>query len=254
MWHGLQAVESLKRGRSRAKESKRIPAVPREVVDQTLPFLPPTVAAMVEVVWHSPVRIEEVVIMRGDEFDTTGEVWLFRPTSWKTQHAEEHGKERAIPVGPNTQAVLKPFMERAKGGYLFKPSDGAGKTQQHHGECYTTESMRQAIHRACDQAWPLPDHLARRKIEASGRKHHKLETHQAWRRRLGDAGWDEVLAWRQQHRWNPNQLRHAKLTRLEREYGTEKARRIAGHGNLASTLSYIDPNLEVAITAARESC
>lgn len=251
VWHGLQAVEPLKRGRSEAKDAKRVPAVSREVVDQTLPFLSAPVAAMVEVVWHTPVRIEEVVAMRGGEFETSGDVWLYRPTSWKTQHAEQDGKQRAIPIGPKTQAILGPFLKRAKEGYLFKPSEGAGKTQGHHGACYTTASMRRAIHRACDQAWPLPEHLAQRRVPASGRKHEKLETPQAWRRRLGSDGWAKVEAWRKQHRWKPNQLRHAKLTQLEREYGDEKTRRIAGHGNLSSTLSYIDPNLELAIEAAR---
>lgn len=253
VWHGMQAVESLKRGRSEAKESKRVPAVPREVVDQTLPWLSPTVVAMIEVMWHTPVRAEEVVAMRGDEFDTAEDVWLYRPGSWKTQHAEREDKQRVIPIGPQAQQTLRPFMERAKGGYLFKPSEGAGKAQHHHGACYTSESLRKVVHRACDQAWPLPERLARRRIPATGRKHKKLETPQAWRRRLGDAGWAEVLEWRQQHRWNPNQLRHAKLTRLDRQYGTEKARRIAGHGNLSSTLSYIDPNLDLAVQAARES-
>ena len=253
VWHGLQAVEALKRGRSEAKEKKRVTAVARDIVDRTLPFLSPPVVAMIEVMWHTPVRAEEVVEMRSDGFDTTEDVWLYRPGSWKTQHAEPDHKERVIPIGPQAQAILEPFMARAKGGYLFKPAEGAGKAQPHHGECYTSESLRRAVHRACDQAWPLPEPLAHRRIPASGRKHEKLETPQAWRRRLGDAGWAEVLEWRQQHRWNPNQLRHAKLTRLDRRYGTEKARRIAGHGNLSSTLSYIDPNLELAVQAARES-
>jgi len=253
VWHGLQAVESLKWGRSKAKESKRVTAVGRETVEQTLPHLSLTLRAMVEVLWHTPMRVEEAVTMRVDELDTGGDVWLYRPTSWKTQHKDADRKERTIPIGPKAQEVLRPLLERAGDGFVFRPSDGAGAEQQHHGECYTTASVRRAIHRACDAAWPLPARLAPRQVQASGRKRFRKETPQAWRHRLSDHEWGEVEVWRRQHRWNPNQLRHAKLTRLERQYGLDTARKIAGHGHSTTTLTYVDPDLQLAIASAREA-
>ena len=53
VYHGLQAVDGLKKGRSRAKEMSPVESVPREHVDAALPFMPEPVAAMVELQWWS---------------------------------------------------------------------------------------------------------------------------------------------------------------------------------------------------------
>jgi hypothetical protein len=59
VYHGLQSVEGLKRGRSAAKESEPVRPVPDDHVDAVLPFLPPTVAAM--------VRLHRLTGMRSGE-------------------------------------------------------------------------------------------------------------------------------------------------------------------------------------------
>ena len=47
VYHGLQSVDGLRRGRSSAREAEPVRPVPDAHVDAMLPFLPPTVAAMV---------------------------------------------------------------------------------------------------------------------------------------------------------------------------------------------------------------
>jgi len=53
------------------------------------------------------MRPGEVVQMRMEDIDLSGEIWIYRPSSHKTEH---HGRERLGPVGPKAQAVLQPFL------------------------------------------------------------------------------------------------------------------------------------------------
>ena len=48
VYHGLQAVEGLRRGRSKAKESRAVKAVPEHVITAVLKYLPPNLQAMVK--------------------------------------------------------------------------------------------------------------------------------------------------------------------------------------------------------------
>jgi integrase len=49
---------------------------------------------MVQFQFHSGMRAGELVIMRTCDIDTTGKVWLYRPTHHKTAH---RGQTRVIP-------------------------------------------------------------------------------------------------------------------------------------------------------------
>jgi len=107
--------------------------------------------------------------------DTSGEVWSYRPATHKTQH---HNKDRVIFFGPKSQEVLRPHLLRDETHYCFCPSEGERKRraaahdrrvtpsgqgnepgtnrksspQRKAGECYTPDSYRRAIHRACEMA------------------------------------------------------------------------------------------------------
>lgn len=76
VFHGLQTVEPLRKGRSEARETKPVRPVPDDVVDATLPYLSPVVRAMVQVQRFSACRPGEVCRMKGAEIDRSGDVWL----------------------------------------------------------------------------------------------------------------------------------------------------------------------------------
>lgn len=83
---------------------------------------------------------------------------------------------------------------------------------------YTTASYRQAIRRACDRAFPPGENLS--EVEAA--------------------------AWRKQHRWKPNQLRHTAATKVRAEHGIEGAQHVLGHARANVTEVYAEKNLEQA--------
>lgn len=253
-YQAVASVERLRKGRSKATERKRVKPVDWSVVEQTLPHLSPVVQAMVKVLWHTGMRPEEVCEMRTGDLDQSGDVWLYRPPSHKLDHLEgEAGGEKIIAIGPQAQVELQPYVRPDLQAPLFQPVEGSRKRQKNYGRAYTSSSLRQAIHRGCDRAWPPPEHLQRRKIEASGRKRQKIESEKAWRDRLGAKAWTELRAWQIVHRWSPNQLRHAKATLLRKRYGIEAARVALGHQHISTSEFYAEASLGTAVKIAKEA-
>ncbi|MCA9124672.1 MAG: tyrosine-type recombinase/integrase [Planctomycetaceae bacterium] len=81
---------------------------------------------------------------------------------------------------------------------------------------------RDAIHIACDHAFPAP----------AGVKGKQLGT------------------WRKSHRWNPNQLRHAAATEIRKRYGLEGAQVALGHASAHVTQIYAETdNAKAAMIA-----
>ena len=107
-------------------------------------------------------------------------------------------------------------------------------------EKYDRGSYGLAIDRACDRAFPLPDHLAQR----------EGETHARWWARLTPAERDEVRAWRKAHHWHPNQLRHSFATRVRKEYGLEATQVLLGHSRADVTQVYAERDQQLAATVA----
>jgi integrase len=105
-------------------------------------------------------------------------------------------------------------------------SNKVAKRQRPPHECYTPDSYRRAIERACDLAFsPTSDELKR------GR-----ESKKAWLARLTKEGkYHELRRWQREHRWHPHRLRHTAATEIRREFGLEAARIILGHSSALVT-------------------
>ena len=148
-----------------------------------------------------------------------------------------HGKRRTLVFGPQSQAVLEPFMRnRDPEGYLFSPREAeesrlrkataARRTPPDRGnrvgtnrkpesprvlgDRYTAASYRRAITRACGKAFPPPADVV-----AEGKA--------------------AVRAWRKAHAWHPHQLRHTAGTRIRREFGLEAAAATLRHSSAKLT-------------------
>ncbi len=52
----------------------------------------------------------EVCLVRPCDVDTSGQVWVFRPESHKTEH---HGRDRTICIGPKAQDILRKYLLRS---------------------------------------------------------------------------------------------------------------------------------------------
>ncbi|MGE5610668.1 MAG: tyrosine-type recombinase/integrase [Bacillota bacterium] len=264
VFHGLQAVEGLRRGRTEARETEPVKPVPEAQIAATLKHVAPPVAAMINLQLLTGMRPGEVVIMRGVDIDTTGNIWVYRPQWHKTQH---HGHAREIWLGPQATKIVQQHMKPDLSAYLFSPQDAeawryaqashhrrknqkpnAKKTTRTLRERYDKNSYGRAIAYACEKAFPLPEPLQRRVLPSDEPESDKVkrETKKAYRARLTAEEKAQIREWRRAHRWHPHQLRHNAATRLRKEFGLEVARIILGHKSAAITEVYAEQDRERA--------
>lgn len=242
VWHGLQALDGLRRGRTTARETEPVAPVADDRIDAIRPHVSSPVWAMIELQRLTGMRPGEACIMRGVDIDRSGELWTYKPERHKTQH---HGRERTIMIGPKAQEILRPFL---RPGYCFSPQQAererrtalslARKTplscgnrpgtnrkrrpRRQPGERYTAESYAHAIKYACAKVWPYPGGLTR----------------------------DERREWRRRHWWGPNRIRHTYGTAVRRAFGLDVAQVALGHAHARITEVYAERDLQRAAEVA----
>ncbi len=221
-WHALQAVDGLRRGRSAAPDGPKVGPVAEDQVEAVLPFLSRPVAAMVRLQLLTGMRPGEVVLLRPEVLDRSGRVWEYRPASHKNAH---RGQERFVPIGPQGQAVLWPFLQVVAAGYLFSPA--------------RAEEERNARKRKTNR-W-----LRRRRPRAHplGERYDVGIYRRAIARACVRAGVPV---------WKPHQLRHTAATRLRKQFGIEAARVILGHRSSAVTEIYAEVDRSRAVEVMAE--
>jgi integrase len=214
----LDALPGLRRGRTAAAESAPVEPVDDTIVAGTLPHLAAVVADMVRLQRLTGMRPGEVVLVRPCDVDRSGDVWIYRPESHKTEH---HGKGRAVLIGPKGQDVLRPYLLRPDDEFCFRSDRGAAvprKRRRYRRDTYST-----AVARACRKAYPVPEKATEREAAAHKRRH--------W--------------------WSPNQLRHTFGTEARRLYGLEAAQVLLGHASADVTQVYAERDLAKGAEAAR---
>ena len=236
VWHGLQCVAPLKRGRCGVRESKAVRPVDDAVVDATLPHLNPVVRAMVELQRHTGMRPHEVCELRTGDVERSGAVWLYRPARHKTEH---HGRERTVAIGPKGQAILLPWLrpddpER----FVFSPRDAVAiQNAEKRARRKTPVQPSQQDRSKANPAKTPGDHYT---TDSYGRAVvYAIRTANRLRRA------DPIP------HWHPNQLRHAFASRVRREFGLEAAQTLLGHAKADVTQVYAERDLKTAIEAAR---
>lgn len=217
VWHSLSAVEGLRAGESTAADPKTVRAVPGEHVDEIRKHVSAQVWAMVELQRITGMRSGEVLIMRGQDIDTSGELWLYRPESHKTQHL---GHERIIELGPLAQAIVRPFLRSGVDEFLFSPCDAVADF--HAARRRARKSRVQPSQRSRSKVKPL---------RKPGRRYTVATYRQAVDRacKLADVP-----------HWHPHQLRHNYATRIRKEFGVEATRILLGHRSTAVTELYAE--------------
>lgn len=215
----IREVAPLKAGRTKARETEAREDVPDWVVDAVLPFMGPTVRAMIQVQRFSGMRPGEVCRLTPGQVkrDADPECWLYEPKKHKTKH---RGKKRRIWFGPKAQAILLPLIEGAKAddSPLF-PGLRTGKAYRvdvynHHValaiDAADAERRKQAAEKGEDEPSPLP-------------------------------------------RFFPHLIRHARLTEVSDKHGPMAAKAVGGHEHLNTTSIYVHGEDKLAKKAAKES-
>jgi integrase len=103
IYNSLKPVQALPKGRGLARENRPIMPVDDAVVDATVPFLSPVVAAMVRLQRLTGARPGEVCVLRPGDIDRSEDIWWFVPQEHKTEH---HGRERVITIGLSSSFAL----------------------------------------------------------------------------------------------------------------------------------------------------
>jgi integrase len=220
----LAAVEKLRKGRDgRVREKVKIPPVPVEIVNQTLGHLCPQLATMVQLQLFTGMRPDEVTILRLCDIDRSGEIWVYTPQAYKTEHLD---LSRKVYFGPKCQELLKDWLGRPEEGYLFSPREVALAARKRHRR----------------STKPVAEKLD---YSRAPRDHYDDKTYcRAVKRVCKRFGIPP---------WTPNQLRHTAGTYIREVYGLEAAQTILGHQSMTTTEIYAEKDAKIAIKIMKES-
>ena len=140
----LALVDGIRRGETMARETSKVRPVHDAVVAATLPYLSPTVRAMIELQRATGARPGEICILRPCDVDRSGAgVWEFRPTQHK---GEIHDRERCIYIGSRGQDILRPYLLRSADAFCFSPSESlAWHRAQRHAARKTPETCGNTV-------------------------------------------------------------------------------------------------------------
>ncbi len=266
VYQALAAVSGLREGRTAARESDPVRPVPESIVERTLPAFTSVVADMVRLQLLTGMRPGEVCQLRpGDVSRRDNEAWIYIPRHHKTEH---HGRQRKIFIGPEGQKILAPYLLRAADAYCFSPreseqersrtrresrqspmtpSQAQRQDQRALCEFYTKDTYNRAIQRGCETAFEMPDEL--RYIDRFLRRDKTLTPTQF--AKLKQERQLEAAAWRKEHCWSPNQLRHTRATTIRERFGLEAAQIVLGHADPKVTEIYAERDFTKAAEIMR---
>ena len=230
----LQSVSAIKRGRTTMRDSVPVRPVDPETVDKTLEYLPPTVAAMVQLQRLTGMRPGEVCIMRASDISVDDDLWVYTLSHDKTDYRRDVGDLRTIPLGRRAQAVLEPILAWKRGDdYLFSPADA--------------ERQRGALDRL-NRKTPISATTRRRdaRPDSERMKYNLCYDTASYRRAIEYACRRAGVP-----KWSPNQLRHLYATEIRAKYGLEAAQVMLGHSNANVTQIYAERDREKALQIAR---
>lgn len=224
LYHKYITLETLKRGHCDAPETNPVSVVPLDHVRAVQARVSSSVASMIELQLLTGARPGEVVNLKAEDIDRSGQVWRVVLTEHKTAY---RGKSRTLFFGPKAQTVLRPFLlRRGPGEHLFQPMDTfkerSERAETHRrdfqpeyritdrtvGDCYDVAAYRKAIARGCVAA-KVPH-------------------------------------------WHPHQLRHTAATEMRKAYGIEVARAVLGHATIDASEIYAEVDSQVAERVASE--
>lgn len=221
----LQAVPDLQEGRTEARESEPVKPVPLDAVEIVKPFLSPPLRGAVDFQLLTGARPSEGLRLRLRDVDRSGEVWVYRPDSHKTEH---HGKAKIILIGPKAQAIVQEHLQSADpDAYVFAVPRTEGK------KAYRRDSYTNAIKRACEKAFGMPKEL----------RNLNSKSPQEVRQKAAD--------WREKNCWHPHQLRHTAGTVVRKSADAETAQIILGHAKLETTEIYAERDLAKAASVVK---
>jgi integrase len=248
LYHGLQAVAGLTFGRSKARETEPVRPVPDLHVAVVLPFVSPVVAAMIMLQRLSGMRAGEIVIMRPCDIDTSsGDIFIYEPSDHKGRW---RGHRKHIPLGPEAQKILQPFLNRDPRAFLFSPQEAEAWRLEHRPPYHGRERKTKIYPCELKRRQKLKE--ARRKQRKPKRPKRERYDTNSYRRAIEYGLTKAKKAGFVVPHWHPHQLRHNRGTEVRRKYGVEAAAAALDHAHISTSEIYAERNLEQARQIARE--
>jgi integrase len=173
--------------------------------------------------------------MRWCDLKMVNELWEYRPHSHKNQWREENSPihKRVICLGSRCQEILKPFLQKTSGEYLFSPRDAL---EEHL-----------AKRRALRKTKPTP---------SEGKRIRKQTPKRPPRQRYDVNNFQQAVrrACRRAKvpNWTVLQIRHARATDVRARYGVEGAQASLGNARVETAQIYAERNQMLAERIARE--
>ena len=223
----LDTVPPLKKNRTTAPEAKKVKPVDYSPVYRTIEFAGPVVGAMIELQLVTGMRPGNVCrICPAEIIDRHKKIWTFRPIAHKS---EWRGIILSIPIGPQTQEIIKPFLDRPEEQPFFSPQESEAwrRLESGHkctgnfgrvGTTYNTGSYNHAVKTAIQRA--------NKSAEEQGKPELIIKP------------------------WSPGQLRHTVATEIRAKYGLEAAQVLLGHASADVTQIYAERNWKLAVQVA----
>jgi len=240
-WRALKTVKFLPVGYPGTFEGKGREDVHDAVIKATLPYTPPTIAAMVKLQRLTGMRPSEVFGMRVGNVDRTrgNGLWYYVPKHHKT---ERFIGAKSIPLGKHEQNVLEPFLIGKK------PTEAVFSPRQAMEE-------RNAERRANRKTKITPSQAARDKARAAKPpKYAELYDKHTYRQAIAHAikkANRHLLDGEKIPFWTPYQLRHAAGTAAENEGTLDDAQALLGHRTPDTTRRYAHNQQAKAESLAR---
>jgi integrase len=233
-WRTLKTVKHLPEDHPGTFDNPERQPVPADVIRRTLPFMPPTLRAMVQVQYLTGSRPSEILNMRVGDIDQNWKdgLWLYTPKSHKT---EKHIGKKPIPLGEPEQALIAPYLVGKKPeSAVFSPR--------------TAQDERNAERKAMRKTKTTPSQEARDKERAAkpsryGESYSPFAYRQTIEYAIAKANKalpdDEQIP-----HWYPYQLRHAAATDAELAHSDEDAQALLGHTSVNMTKRYSKTQLK----------
>ena len=246
IFDGLRTVEGLRVGRTTARENAPIKPVDDLTVEATLKFVSPQIKAMIQLQRMTGMRPGEVTIMRLCDLDRADEIWVYRLTRHKTSHL---GVRKEVPIGPKSQELLRPFLNRAPDAYLFSPRES--EDWRNGQRAVRRDPNRKTKIYPCELRARERRQQTSKKRVSKRPKRDRYDT-PAYRRAIEYAIAKAKRAGVVIPHWHPHQLRHTRATEVRRRYGVEAAQVALCHARADVTEIYAERNFGLAAKIAKE--
>jgi integrase len=197
----LKAIKPLPEGYPGTFDHPEREDVPDDIIIRTLPFMPPTIQAMVKVQRLTGMRPSEIFNMKVGEIDQKidPELWLYRLSTHKTQKKTK--RKKIVPLSKLEQELIAPYLaNKQPEAAVFSPSAIKLSSRK---EFYNKDSYRNAVLNAINRA--------NKTLPVNEKIPH----------------------------WTPYQLRHSASSAMEvEEDGSDKAQALLGHTTPNTTAKY----------------